>query len=69
MFISYIALKAGGLPKLDLKNISLDMSKMTQKLPYDPEKEYDAVVIGGGSGGNHKFYLYLIYRSQFCSRS
>jgi NADPH-dependent 2,4-dienoyl-CoA reductase/sulfur reductase-like enzyme len=38
-----------GLP--NLKGISLNLNQMKKTLPFDPNKEYDAIVIGGGTGG------------------
>lgn len=33
--------------------MKLDLNSNKISLPYDPNKEYDAVVIGGGTGGKH----------------
>jgi thioredoxin reductase (NADPH) len=38
-----------GLP--NLKGISLNLNQMKKTLPFDPNKEYDAIVLGGGTGG------------------
>ena len=45
----FAAQSLGGLP--NLKGISLNLGAVKKQLPFDPKKEYDAVVIGGGTGG------------------
>ena len=39
----------GAMPSL--KGLSLSLNSMKKTLPFDPKKEYDAAVIGGGTGG------------------
>ena len=43
---------AGGTgKKLDLKSMTLNLNKSKQQLPFATDKEYDCIVIGGGTGG------------------
>lgn len=44
-----VNLKGDGLPKL--KGLSLKLNSKNKPLPFDVNTEYDAVVIGGGTGG------------------
>jgi NADPH-dependent 2,4-dienoyl-CoA reductase/sulfur reductase-like enzyme len=41
----------GGVKKLDLKAMTMNLSKPKQNLPFKTDKEYDCIVIGGGTGG------------------
>ncbi len=39
------------MKKLDLKAMTMNLSKPKQNLPFKTDKEYDCIVIGGGTGG------------------
>ena len=41
----------GSARKLDLKAMTMNLSKPKQSLPFKMDKEYDCIVIGGGTGG------------------
>ncbi len=42
---------AGAARKLDLKAMTINLTKPKQNLPFKADYEYDCIVIGGGTGG------------------
>jgi hypothetical protein len=42
---------AGAGKKLDLKAMTMNLTKPNQTLPFKANHEYDCIVIGGGTGG------------------
>ena len=54
MYFSAQNLSSGGAgagKKLDLKAMTMNLTKPKQTLPFKADHEYDCIVIGGGTGG------------------
>jgi hypothetical protein len=47
----FFAVKSNGGSLPNLKGMSLSLKAKKNVLPFDTKEEYDAVVIGGGTGG------------------